>query len=49
MIFGVCGWLAEKLGWKESHIRIGFLVGVLVFGVGITMYLVLLIVKLLSK
>lgn len=49
MIFGVCGWLAGKTGWKESYIRIGFVVGALVFGVGLTIYLVLLIVKLFSK
>lgn len=49
MIFGVCGWLASKTGWKETHIRIGFIVSTLFMGVGITIYLVLLIVKLFSK
>lgn len=49
MILGVCGWLAEKQGWKEMYIRIAFVVGALLFGVGLTVYIILWIVKLLSK
>lgn len=49
MILGVSDWLSLKLGWKASHIRIAFVIGVLVFGVGIGLYLILWIVKLLSK
>lgn len=49
MILGVSGWLAEKLGWKESHIRIGFVLSVLLAGVGLGLYLILWIVKLLSN
>ncbi|TYA70011.1 PspC domain-containing protein [Seonamhaeicola marinus] len=49
MILGVSDWLATKLGWKASHIRIAFVVSVLLFGFGIGLYIILWIVKLLSK
>jgi len=49
MILGVSGWLGDKLGFKESVIRIAFVVAALCFGVGIGLYLILWIVKLLSK
>jgi phage shock protein PspC (stress-responsive transcriptional regulator) len=49
MILGVSEWLSGKLGWKTSHIRIAFVVSVLVFGAGIGLYLILWLVKILSK
>lgn len=49
MILGVSAWLGEKLGIKESNVRIGFVLSVLLFGFGIGLYLILWIVKLLSK
>ena len=49
MILGVSGWLSEKLGWKVSHIRIAFVVSVLLFGAGIGLYLILWVVKMFSK
>lgn len=49
MILGVSEWLSGKLGWKTSHIRIAFVVSVLVFGVGIGIYLILWLVKMFSK
>ena len=49
MILGVSDWLSGKLGWKTSHIRIAFVLSVLIFGVGIGLYLILWIVKMLSK
>lgn len=49
MILGVSGWLSEKLGWETSMIRIGFVVLLLVFGTGLGLYLVLWLVKMLSK
>ncbi|GAA4962984.1 PspC domain-containing protein [Algibacter aquimarinus] len=49
MILGVSDWLSGKLGWKATHIRIAFVVAVLFFGVGIGLYLILWIVKMLSK
>ena len=49
MILGVSEWLSSKLGWQTSHIRIAFVVSVLLFGAGIGLYLILWIVKLLSK
>lgn len=49
MILGVCGWLATKLGWNETYIRIGFVVSTLFFGVGLTFYILLWIVKIFSK
>lgn len=48
MILGVSGWLAPKVGMKAQTIRILFVLGVLLFGVGIGLYLILWIVKLLS-
>lgn len=49
MILGVCDWLGGKLDIKASSIRIGFVVGVFFFGVGIGLYLILWLVKILSK
>lgn len=49
MILGVSGWLGKKMGFKESHVRIAFVVAFLIFGVGLGLYLILWIVKLLSK
>jgi phage shock protein PspC (stress-responsive transcriptional regulator) len=49
MILGVSGWLSEKLGWKVSLIRIAFVVGVLFFGLGLGLYLILWVVKMFSN
>ena len=49
MILGVSDWLSPKLNVEAKFIRIGFAVGVVFAGFGIGLYLVLWIVKLLSK
>ena len=49
MILGVSGWLGNKLGISEQVIRIAFVIGALCFGVGVGLYLILWIVKLLTK
>ncbi len=49
MILGVSGWLGDKIGMQEKHVRIAFLLSTLIFGVGVGVYIVLWIVKLLSK
>ena len=49
MILGVSEWLSGKLGWNVLHIRIAFVVSVLFFGAGIGLYLILWVVKMLSK
>ena len=49
MILGVSGWLGKKIGMKEKTVRILFVISVLFFGVGIGLYLILWIVKLLTK
>lgn len=49
MILGVASWLSNKLGWDVSLIRIAFVVAVLFYGTGLGFYLILWIVKLLSK
>ncbi|MGD9932003.1 MAG: PspC domain-containing protein [Mangrovibacterium sp.] len=49
MILGVSGWLNQKLGWNETYIRIGFVVSFLLFGLGLGLYLILWLVKILSK
>ncbi len=43
-IFGVCGGLGEYLDIDPTVIRIIFLVGLLMFGTGLLLYLVLAIV-----
>jgi len=49
MILGVSDWLSGKLNWKASHIRIAFVVSILFFGFGLGLYLILWLVKVLSK
>ncbi|TXC85259.1 PspC domain-containing protein [Luteibaculum oceani] len=49
MILGVCSWLSEKLGWDVRLLRVGFVIAALFFGTGLGLYLILWIVKLLSK
>ncbi|TLX74714.1 PspC domain-containing protein [Labilibacter sediminis] len=49
MILGVSEWLSDKLGWNANYIRIAFVVGVLFFGVGLGLYLILWLVKMFSK
>ncbi|MGQ1787634.1 MULTISPECIES: PspC domain-containing protein [unclassified Saccharicrinis] len=49
MILGVSQWLSDKLGWNVTTIRIAFVVLVLAFGTGLGLYLILWLVKLLSK
>ena len=49
MILGVSDWLSAKLGWKASYIRIGFVAAVLLAGTGLALYLILWVVKMLSK
>ena len=48
MILGVSGWLGKKIGMKEKTVRIAFVIGFLFFGVGLVLYLVLWLVKILS-
>lgn len=49
MILGVSEWLSGKLGFPTKYIRIIFVLSVLLAGTGIGIYLILWIVKLLSK
>ncbi|MBI9035411.1 MAG: PspC domain-containing protein [Bacteroidales bacterium] len=49
MILGVAQWLSYKLGWSVLLIRIAFVVGILAFGTGLGLYLILWVVKMLSK
>ena len=49
MILGVSEWLSGKLGWNVTYIRIAFVVAVIFAGTGLPLYLILWIVKLLSK
>ncbi len=49
MILGVCEWLSGKLGWDVKILRIAFVVAVLLAGLGVGLYLILWIVKMLSK
>jgi phage shock protein PspC (stress-responsive transcriptional regulator) len=49
MILGVSGWLGEKIGWKEQNVRIAFVLAFLLAGFGLGLYLILWVVKVLSK
>tara|TARA_R110002073_G_scaffold313380_1_gene485235 strand:+ start:605 stop:754 length:150 start_codon:yes stop_codon:yes gene_type:complete len=49
MILGVSDWLSGKIGVETKHIRIGFVILVLLAGTGIGLYLILWLIKLLSK
>ncbi|NVK26573.1 MAG: PspC domain-containing protein [Flavobacteriia bacterium] len=49
MILGVCEWLSHKLGWDVTAIRVAFVVGVLIFGVGLGLYLILWLVMNFSN
>ncbi|MDT7831784.1 PspC domain-containing protein [Flavobacteriaceae bacterium S356] len=49
MILGVSDWLSGKIGMDPKHIRIAFVVLVLLAGTGIGLYLILWLVKLLSN
>ena len=49
MILGVSDWLSSKINIDAKFIRIGFVVGVLLAGFGLGLYLILWIVKLLTK
>ena len=49
MILGVATWLEQKTGISATVIRIAFVVSVLIFGAGIGIYLILWLIKILSK
>ncbi|WP_082864152.1 PspC domain-containing protein [Polaribacter atrinae] len=49
MILGVSEWLSPKINVETKFIRIGFLIAVVFAGFGLGLYLILWIVKLLSK
>ena len=49
MILGVSDWLSPKVNVEAKYIRIGFVVAILLAGFGLGLYLILWIVKLLTK
>ncbi|MFY0628864.1 MAG: PspC domain-containing protein [Flavobacteriaceae bacterium] len=49
MILGVCEWLSTKTNFSAKEIRIFFVLAVLLAGAGIGIYLILFLVKALSK
>ena len=49
MILGVSEWLGGKIGMKTEHVRIAFLLLVILAGTGIGLYLILWLVKVISK
>lgn len=48
MILGVSGWLGKKIGMKEKTVRIAFVLLFFLFGVGLGLYLILWLIKILS-
>ncbi len=48
MILGVSGWLGNKIGVKETTVRLAFLIGILFFGVGLLTYIICWFVKVLT-
>jgi len=49
MILGVCEWLSTKTQFSAKNIRILFVLLVLFGGLGVGAYLILWLVKVLSK
>lgn len=49
MILGVCEWLSTKTQFSAKNIRILFVLLVIFGGLGIGAYLILWLVKILSK
>jgi phage shock protein PspC (stress-responsive transcriptional regulator) len=49
MILGVSDWLSPKLNVDAKYIRIGFVLAVLLAGFGVGLYLILWLIKVLSK
>lgn len=49
MILGVSEWLGSKVGMQAKHVRIAFILGAIFAGVGIGLYLILWVVKLITK
>ena len=49
MILGVCEWLSTKTEFSAKNIRIFFVLTVLLAGFGVGLYLILWLVKVLSK
>lgn len=49
MILGVSEWLSPKLNVEPKIIRIAFVLAVLLAGFGIGLYLILWVIKILSK
>ncbi|WP_228455105.1 PspC domain-containing protein [Polaribacter haliotis] len=49
MILGVCEWLSTKTQFSAKNIRIVFVLLVLFAGLGLGAYLILWLVKILSK
>ncbi len=49
MILGVCNWLETKTEFSVKNIRIFFVLLVLLAGTGVALYLILWLVKVLSK
>jgi phage shock protein PspC (stress-responsive transcriptional regulator) len=49
MILGVCAWLSKQLNIDATILRIIFVIAVLGYGAGLGIYLILWLVKALSK
>lgn len=49
MILGVCEWLSTKINFSVQNLRVLFVLSVLLLGFGLGLYLVLWLVKVLSK
>ncbi|NCT10947.1 MAG: PspC domain-containing protein [Flavobacteriia bacterium] len=49
MILGVCEWIGEKNGWRAQNVRIVFVIAFLFAGFGLGLYVILWLVKILSK
>jgi len=49
MLLGVASWLEHKLGWDATIIRIAFVIAMIFYGVGLGLYLILWVVKMLDR
>lgn len=49
IIFGVCNWIANKLNFDVTIVRIAFVLFTILGGAGVLAYLVLWVVKILEE
>jgi phage shock protein PspC (stress-responsive transcriptional regulator) len=49
VLFGVCSGLGRDLNINPTTVRLGFVLGIVFFGTGLGLYLILLIIMLIAE